>query len=428
MTSTPSGAGLQRSGRGAWLALAAAFLGWMFDGMEMGIFPLVARPALQEMQEAGARSEGSAAPVDEKYVQKWMGRITALFLLGAAAGGLVFGWLGDRIGRVRAMTLSILDYSLFTGLSYFAQQPWELGGCRFIAALGMGGEWALGVALVMECWPAAKRPLMASLIGAAANFGYALIALVAIQFSITRDSWRWVMLVGASPALLTFLIRLFVPESERWKESVRSGPARPLREIFSRPLLPVTLLAISFASVALIVTWGIVQWIPLWADQMTHGQQPKVKAYIQFVSSMGAITGCLIAPFLGARFGRRPVYFGLCLAAMVACLILFNAFQHYDASFLLMVGVVGMTSAAFYGWLPLYLPELFPTRVRATGQGLAFNFGRILAAMGAWQMGSIMEFFGKSYAKAGTAIVFVYLLGMVLIWFAPETKNKPLPD
>src|SRR6185436_8855497 len=121
------------------------------------------------------------------------------------------------------------------------------------------------------------------------------------------------------------------------------------------------------------------------------------------------------------RFGRRPVYFGLCLAAMVACLTLFNAFQHYNAAFLLMVGLVGMTSAAFYGWLPLYLPELFPTRVRATGQGLAFNFGRILAALGAWQMGSLMEFFGKSYAKAGTAIVFVYLLGMVLIWFAPET-------
>src|SRR5262245_30801939 len=131
MTST--GLATERQGRGAWLALAAAFLGWMFDGMEMGIFPLVARPALQEMQAA-------AGVADEQFVQVWMGRITALFLLGAAAGGVVFGWLGDRVGRVRAMTWSILDYSLFSGVAYFAQEPWQLGACRFVAALGMGGE------------------------------------------------------------------------------------------------------------------------------------------------------------------------------------------------------------------------------------------------------------------------------------------------
>src|SRR5215207_3024311 len=179
------------------LTLLAAFLGWMFDGMEMGIFPLVARPALQEMQAA-------AGILGEQFVQLWMGRITALFLIGAAAGGLVFGWLGDRIGRVRAMTWSILTYSIFAGLSYFAREPWQLGGLRFLGALGMGGEWSLGVALVMECWPADKRPLMAGLIGAAANLGYCLIAVIGMVFHITQDSWRWVMLVGAAPALLTF--------------------------------------------------------------------------------------------------------------------------------------------------------------------------------------------------------------------------------
>ncbi len=407
--------------RGAWMALTAAFLGWMFDGMEMGIFPLVARPALQELQS-------TAGVFDEQFVQQWMGRITALFLFGAAGGGLIFGWLGDRIGRVRAMTLSILAYSLFTGLAYFARQPWHLGALRFLAALGMGGEWSLGVALVMECWPARKRPLMAGVIGAAANCGYALIAIIGACFSITRESWRWVMLVGATPALLTFLISLFVPESEQWKASVRQGPARPVREIFSQGLCKTTLLAVAFASVALIVTWGIVQWIPLWADQMTHGQQPKVKAYIQLVSSIGAIFGCLMAPLIGQKFGRRPVYFGLCLSSLVVCSFLFRGFSGYSRAFLATVGLVGMCTAAFYGWLPQYLPELFPTRVRATGQGLAFNFGRVLAALGAWQMGALMAFFGKSYAKAGATIVMVYLLGMVLIWLAPETKNRPLPQ
>jgi MFS family permease len=406
--------------RGSWMALAAAFLGWMFDGMEMGIFPLVARPALQEMQAAHAI-------MDEGFVQRWMGVITALFLVGAAFGGLAFGWLGDRVGRVKAMTWSILFYSGFTGLCYFATEPWHLGALRFVAALGMGGEWALGVALVMETWPEDKRPLMAGLIGASANLGYCIIAVIGIQFSITQESWRWVMIVGAAPALLTFLIRLFVPESERWKAARLPAARSPVVEIFTTPLLKNTLLAIAFASVALIVTWGIVQWIPLWADQMTLGKQPKVKAYSQLASSIGAVVGSLVAPILGGKLGRRPVYFGLCVASLLVCSVLFRGFSTFSGWFLFAVGLVGMCSAAFYGWLPQYLPELFPTRVRATGQGLAFNFGRILAAVGAWQMGSLMAFFDKSYAKAGATLVLVYLVGMALIWLAPETKGKPLP-
>ena len=386
-----------------------------------------------------------------------MGIVTALFLLGAACGGLIFGWLGDRVGRVRAMTWSVLCYSLFTGACYFAQVPWHLGVLRYFAALGMGGEWALGVALVMESWPTSKRPLLAGFIGAAANAGYALIAVIAIQFPITPSSWRWIMLVGAAPAVLAFFISLFVPESKRWRESVERGPSQPVREVLRPPLRKNTLLAIGFASVALIVTWGIVQWIPIWADQMTGAklrerqsgiatllekaraggglssslvqastsamaaekllarnkvadaltemarvqacleqtagtdeplvhepnpaparqaltletelledarQQPKVKGYIQLISSIGAMMGCFIAPLLGGRLGRRPVYFGLCLLSLVACSILFRAFRDYSTTFLAMVLPVGFFTAAFYGWLPLYLPELFPTRAR----------------------------------------------------------------
>jgi MFS family permease len=410
------------SQRARYLVLAAAFLGWMFDGMEMGIFPLVARPALQEMQAA-------AHILDEQFVQLWMGRITAAFLLGAAAGGLVFGWLGDRIGRVRAMSASILCYSIFTGLAYFAQNPWQLGGLRFIAALGMGGEWSLGVALVMETWPREKRPLMAAFIGAAANVGYAVIAILAIQFPITKESWRWVMMVGAAPALLTFFIRLFVPESERWQESVKkSGKAKPVREIFSGSLLKPTLLAIAFASVALIGTWGSIQWLPLWADQMAGTTAPRAKAYTQLLSASGAIVGCLIGPWIGHRLGRRPAYFALCLSSLLVCAYLFRFVHIYGSTFLVMVFLGGATTAAFYGWLPLYLPELFPTRVRATAQGVAFNSGRILAALGAWQLGELMNFFDKSYAKAGATITLIYLVGMIVIWFAPETKDRPLPE
>ena len=155
------------------MVLIAAFLGWMFDGVEQGVFPLVARPALQDL--IGTNSDQLIGP--------WMGYITALFLLGAALGGLVFGWLGDRIGRVKSMMLSILAYSLFTGFCYFAQAPWQLGALRFLAAVGMGGEWSLGVALVMEAWPEKNRPLLAGAIGAAANVGFGLLGLMGTLFT-----------------------------------------------------------------------------------------------------------------------------------------------------------------------------------------------------------------------------------------------------
>src|SRR6266581_3564492 len=233
--------GATSGARGRWLVLIAAFLGWMFDGLEMGIFPLVARPALQDMMQGASGGD--------QFVGLWMGRITALFLGGAACGGLTFGWLGDRIGRVRSMSLSILTYSIFTGLCYFAGEPWHLGLLRFVAAFGMGGEWSLGVALVMESWPPGNRPILAGVIGAAANVGFVLIAVLGVYFKVTQTSWRWVMLAGAAPALLTFFIQLFVPESERWKESVKQRAARPITEIFSAGLVKNTLLAIAFASI-----------------------------------------------------------------------------------------------------------------------------------------------------------------------------------
>jgi MFS family permease len=414
-TSTP--------GRGQMLTLAAAFLGWMFDGMEMGIFPLVARPALFQMRALHGI-------LDEGYVQYWFGIITALFLLGAACGGFVFGWLGDRIGRVKAMTWSILCYSILTGVCYLAKEPWQLGALRFFAALGMGGEWALGVALVMETWPESRRPLMAAYIGAAANLGYCFIAIIGIAFPISQDSWRWVMMVGAAPAALTFLIRLFVPESERWKSAAQhAGSSRsPVLEIFSPSLRRNTLLAIAFASVALIATWGIVQWIPAWADGMTGGKQPVVKAWSQFWQALGASVGCVIAAIVGGRCGRRVTYFFLCTASFLVCQWLFRGFDTVGPGFFLAVFLVGLFTASFYGWLPLYLPEIFPTRVRATGQGVAFNSGRVLAALGAWQAPALMAFFDKSYPRAGETIVLVYFIGMILIWFAPETRGRPLPE
>lgn len=404
------------------MVLLAAFLGWMFDGLEMGIFPLVARPALQQMQAA-------SGIVDDKFVGFWMGWVTATFLLGAAGGGLLFGWLGDKVGRVRAMSMAILCYSVFTALVYFAAEPWHLAALRFVAALGMGGEWALGVALVMEVWPEKNRPMLAGVIGAAANIGFALIATVGMFYAVTQDTWRYVVVIGALPAALTFFVRLFVPESEKWQHAAAAKPTQPMKEIFSSPtLIRPLLIATLLASVALIGTWGSVQWLPLWADKMAGPLLPKAKAYTQFLSALGSVFGCLLGAWMGGMFGRRPAYFILCLTSLLSCAWLFRGIDSYGASFLTLTFVVGAVTAAFYGWMPLYLPEIFPTRVRATAQGLSFNAGRLLAAVGALQMGSLMQTFNGSYAKAGAVISLVYVFGLVIIWFAPETRGKPLPE
>jgi MFS family permease len=436
--------------------LTAAFLGWLFDGYEIGLFPVVARPALKDLL-AGA-SDGQ--------IGQWMGIITACFLIGAALGGLVFGWLGDRIGRVKAMALSILTYSLVTGLAYFAQTPEHLGAVRFISALGMGGQWSLGVALVMECWPEKWRPMLAGAMGAAANVGFLLVGFTARLHQVTPESWRWMMLVAALPAFFVVFIMIFVPESERWKQSVKTGKSNPLREIFAPGLRGRSLLAIVFASVALIGTWGSVQWLPLWANQLVSNQGAqslksshpewypattdalpetvvkekiaaelgvkqeagKASANMQMVQGLGAILGTLLAPLLGARFGRRPAYFLLCLASLIICAFTFRTVSAYSSNFLVLAFVMSLATASFYGWFPLYLPELFPTRVRATGQGLSYNFGRIFAAVGALTQGQLVATFGGSYAQAGAVVTLIYLVGMALIWFAPETKGKPLPE
>ena len=400
------------------MVLVAAFLGWLFDGFEIGLFPIVARPGLLSMLPNGTDAQ----------VGPWMAKITACFLLGAAAGGMIFGWLGDRIGRVRALAGSILTYSLFTGVGYFAQVPWHLGGSRFLAALGMGGEWALGVALVMECWPERWRPLLAGFIGAAANCGFLLVGVVAKVATVTTDSWRWMFLVGAGPAVLVFFILLFVPESERWKKSVATVAAKPIRELISSGLMPRVLIGVALASVALIGTWGSVTWVPLWADKLAGPTNPGAKADAQMLQAFGAIIGSLIAPLAGAVLGRRVTYFLLCLGSLLICGFLFRNVSQFGTVFMVCCFLVSAATASFYGWFPLYLPELFPTRIRATAQGMCYNLGRVFAAVGALVQGGLVAHFEGHYERAGALVTLIYLLGMVVIWFAPETKGRPLPE
>lgn len=399
--------------------LVAVLLGWLFDGFEIGLFPLLARPALRDLMPGA----GEAA------VGAWMGRITALFLIGAATGGLLFGWLGDRVGRVRALSASVLTYSLFSGAGYFATAPWQLGALRAVAALGMGGEWAVGVALLAECWPEGGRPALAAATGAAGNLGYLLVALLGVLVPVTTSSWRWLMLVAAAPALLVLAVRLFVPESERWRRAVARAPTRPLRELLGPELRRRTLLGVALASVALVGTWGSVQWIPLWVDQMTGGRAPHAKAIAQMLVGLGAVVGAALAPLAAGRVGRRATYCALAAASLASTAVLFRWLPaRYDAAFLLVTFLVGTASASFYGWFGLYFPELFPTRVRATGQGVCYNAGRVLAAVGSLAQGRLVALFDGSYARGGATITLVYLIGMAIVWLGPETRDAPLPE
>jgi MFS family permease len=435
--------------RAQWLALTAALLGWLFDGFEMGIFPLVARPALVDVLSLTSSVELAKASQNSEQrdqlnteinglVGKWNGRITAAFLVGAALGGWLFGWLGDRVGRVRGMVFSVLTYAVFTGLCGLAQSPEQIAGLRFLSALGMGGEWALGVALVMESWPGRARPALAGLIGASANFGYLLSACLvkgteASGLAMDAGGWRWVLGACAFPAVLTFLFRMFVPESHKWQLAVKSGPRPRLADIFTRALVGRTLIGTVLSGIALIGTWGSVQWIPIWTQTITGSQSLAGDAQIS--SSLGAAVGAFLAAVAGKYLSRRLLYFALCLGSFLVCGYLFRFHiglaGGVDTSFFVAAFVTGALTASFYGWLPLYLPELFPTRVRATGQGFGFNFGRIIAAAGALNTGILMGedgLFHGRYDQAAATMSLIYVLGLVAIWLAPETRGQPLPE
>ncbi len=240
-------------------------------------------------------------------VNGWFAVIMAMFLIGAATGGVLFGWLGDRVGRVRAMSLSIFTYAVFTGLCGFAAQAWHIAVLRFVASLGMGGEWALGVALVIELWPDRSRAFLAGLIGAAANVGYLLVGLISLwlvsfmqgfgnlllDFGLSQDvvdtllrndGWRLMMIVGAAPALLVFFVMLLVPESHKWEAERDKGATSHWA---TRDLLGVLLGAIGAAIVVFL-------WSPVF-DELTHGQ-----------AAVGAAAGVLPPWAKLVRMSRYP--------------------------------------------------------------------------------------------------------------------------
>lgn len=452
------------------LVLLAAFLGWMFAGWEMSLLPLAARSATIGMLQQDPASRDwvllarhgtpATAPADDRStdgqtngdaaadpaaqqasdrlnsaVGTWFARYIAAFLLGAAIGGWVFGWMADRHGRVRAMAVSIVWYSGFTGLSYFVQTPLQMCGLRLIACMGIGGMWPAGVALVAEAWPDVSRPTLAGLIGTSANIGIAALGIVVKQIGefspahqLTPDSWRWILLLGAVPVLLGICVAILVPESPQWLagRAAASG-SQPLREVLRPPILKYTLSGIALGTIPLLGAWGSQKWILPWAGQVGAAiNQEALKADTQTVWAIGAALGSLCGGWLAAGLGRRSSYFFASLGSLLLSLWVFTQTDPAEGwRFMVPVFLLGVVGTIYFGWLPLFLPEMFPTRVRATGTGVSFNSGRVISAILVLATAGLVV---SDYAAIGSQTCWVYAAGMIVIFLVPKLPGHMAPD
>lgn len=416
------------SAQGRYLVLIAVFLGWMFAGMEMSLMIPATRPAIQDFLSAHPPKTGESVNQVvriETRADQWLSWLVSAFLLGAALGGIVFGWIADRAGRVKAMGFSILCYSSITALSYFVTSPEQLLALRFLACLGIGGMWPSGVALATEAWPSVSRPALAGLIGAAANVGFLILGLIMLYHPITRESWRWVLLLGGTPVVLGAFVLAFVPESPQWlaeKQAPASLTATPVAEVFRPPLLRWTMLGIALGTIPLLGGWASGQRLVPWAGQVGELQGlPGLKASTQTLQALGAVIGSLSGGWLASRLGRRRSYFLISLGSLALSAYIFLTLTPTRAEFLWATFALGLVSTSFFGWLPYFLPELFPTRVRATGSGVTYNFGRILSAAALLSSTALSALFQGDIAKMGATTSLVYALGLVLAWFIPRS-------
>ncbi|MCC7493348.1 MAG: MFS transporter [Fimbriimonadaceae bacterium] len=413
-----------------WSALLVAWLGWMFDGLEMGLYSWAVPPALKQF----------LGTTDSKAIGPYLSYTVALFLVGMSFGGVVFGRLGDKIGRVKTMIVTVVVYALFTGLSGFCHSVWQLGACRFLGAMGLGGEWGLGVALVMETWPNTSRPLLAGLLGGAANVGFLVAAWLTKWLShhemVGRfENWRIALMLGFLPAILTLVVRLFVKESEKFVHVQEKGRRTRFLDLFSPELRRNSIVGIAVSAVAVLGMWGVYQaWMQGWVQtmveslpgstkEMVGAARAQVGEYMAYGSIIGAVLGGLLAQWTN----RRTSYAIFCVGALLASGLLYGTCTEFGPRLLWLAMLGGVFAASFFGWLPLYLPELFPTHIRASGEGLTFNAGRIISAAGVLVTGQLSNALGGPQ-WASLAMSSVWLVGLVLIWFVPETKGQELPD
>lgn len=399
-----------------WLVLAVAWLGWVFDIADTALFNFAKGPMLKELLGAQA---------DPAFVQAVDGRLLTVFLLGWAAGGLVFGVLADRWGRARTMILTILIYACFTGATALCTSWEQVAVVRFVTALGIGGEWAAGAALVAEVFRDRTRAPAAGVLQTAAAFGPVFAALV--NFGIEPEQWRWLFLVGIVPALVTVLIRVWIREPER--QSDRDEPRGDLRELFGHPVWRRhAVIALVLGVVVIAGAANVSYWIPNLVEQASQGMTAKAiqdrKSVVTMVMHIGTFLGVLAMPWVCERVGRK-LALGLFMVLSPVSVWLATQASGTWSGLLVAAPFMSLFSIGISSGLVLYFPELFPSRLRATGSGIAYNVSRIFAAgvpllTTAWM--------GKDFSvgKGVATTALVLGLGILVLPFATETKGREL--
>jgi MFS family permease len=407
-----------------WLVLFVAWLGWVFDAMDATIYAIVLHPALHDLLHT------SGSPPAAERIGWYGGIIFSIFLIGWAIGGIAFGIAADRFGRTKVLMATIIIYAGFTGAAALAEEWWQLAVYRFLTALGIGGEWAAGATIVAETWPEEKRAKAAGILQSAWAVGFFLAAGCNLAF-MDAYGWRGLFLIGVLPAFLALLVRWWVKEPDRWTHA-HAQRVIPLSAIFEGDLKRATLVGSTLAFVAVFGLWGSTNWAPTLVHELPefHGAEPatltKAVSYAIMALNAGAIFGYLSFGPLADRFGRRPVFAFMCVGSLVMLPTTYLLPSHY-AAVLMLLPVLGFFNNGIFSGFPIYLPELYPTRLRATGAGFCFNAGRILASASPFLTGWLVTALG-TFGRAASTVAFVYLVGLGVLWFAPETKGQPLRD
>ena len=427
-------------GKPQWNALLGSNLGWVFDGYETYALILVVGSALRQLLD----------PAEYSRIPAYAGTVVALTLLGWAIGGLLGGIVADYIGRKRTMIFAILGYSLLTGLSAFAWDWTSFAALRFVVGLAIGSEWVTGTSIVAEFFPDRARGRGVGYFQVGFGIGFFLAAFVFMFVGgIGPNAWRWMFAIGVLPALLTLWIRRNIPESALWersdrerqaaRERQRTGAASAkdqaltrftLSDLFAEPeTRRRTLLAFMIGLASTLSYWGISTWVPPYIGSIAQGAGLSTPLWISYAGmafNAGGIIGYIGLGYLADSLGRKPTT----IIYQALSLILTPVFFLWTSGLgmlLVVAALLGVFVAGQFTWMSAWLPELYPTRMRATGTGFVFNGPRLIAWAGPLVSGALIVSFG-GFGHAATIMALFYILGLVAAPFLPETKGKPLPE
>jgi MFS family permease len=387
--------------------LLAAFLGYMLDSMDVMLYALVLGQIQREMHLSAALS----------------GAMVSATLIAAAAGGVGFGWFADRFGRVRALIWSVLIYSVGTALCGFTQTATQLVLCRVLLGLGMGGEWASGAALVAETWPARHRGKALALVQSAWAVGYALAAAV-VALVMPRFGWRAVFFAGILPALISLWVRRGLREPEVWRQTPR--PQVHIGSLFRGTFGYSMLVCSTMNAAALFAWWGLFTWLPRFLSMPVaeggRGLNIMQTSAWTIIMQTGTFLGYISFGYLADRFSRKYTYISFLVVA--ALLVPVFAFVRNPNALLLLIGpMVGFFGTGYFSGFGVIASELFPTALRASAMGFAYNIGRVLSAAAPYLIGRVSEYAGLNWALCITSAAF---LAAALIATALRPPMPPL--